>query len=656
MAKKSQKELKRRAEIKKITDNKTKVSKRKELNELSKDELITMLIQQQKHNIQLEKLLEKDEKELAHKDKVLEETRKKNNQLSKERNELLRQIANAAKKTYSSRDESHKKRKKKKDRKPADSVDSSSDQTEQKNTETAADDTTSGSDEQKKDSADQKKKKKVKHTKHDKSKDSRLPVKKRLLKDDPNLRSCPKCGHKMLLIGYRRVHTQKEIIPAQACIVETWTPVYYCPQCKKGTQSTVVMDNGPVVPIPGTTATSAVLLAWIIMMKFIFHLPYTRIEKQLKMTGDLRTTESLMSRHIIECSSRYFIQIVDYLIRQLRDREIVASDDTTCQVMREEGKKNTSTSRFWVFTTIPGAENPIKIVVYTPDRKQERPAEVLGEDFDGFLPCDCYAGYNVLQKAALAYCWVHLRREFLEAVPEPLKKKFNGSICDEAVRKIDAIFHMDHQIQESGTRDERKERRTNELKPLIDDFFIWLRKQKTENPAVKKAINYALNHEDGFKTCLKDPDIPLSNNVSERMVAPIVLGRKNWLFSGSPWGAMAVGHCYSLIQTAKANGLDPFLYLAYLLTVMPKCRRGEEPHEYTDEELEALMPWNEEVIRTCTPSETSGTLTEMCEKIQELSGFELCEDFDAEIKRRKSAYKQLYKDNMSGNGSKITSL
>jgi len=206
------------------------------------------------------------------------------------------------------------------------------------------------------------------------------------------------------------------------------------------------------------------------------------------------------------------------------------------------------------------------------------------EGFDGYLQADGYAGYEQVD-ATLIGCMAHARRKFVEAqTAEPKNKSGRANL---AINKIAKLYRIEKEIKDLSA-DEKKDFRQENSIPLLNEFKEWLDKsiqQVLPKSAIGKAIQYSLNQWDKLSGYIKSGDINIDNNRAERAVKPFVIGRKNWMFCNTASGANASAILYSLIETAKANGLTPFNYLMYLLEELPK-----QP-----EDLDYMMPWNVEL-------------------------------------------------------------
>lgn len=209
---------------------------------------------------------------------------------------------------------------------------------------------------------------------------------------------------------------------------------------------------------------------------------------------------------------------------------------------------------------------------------------------------DAYSGYSNLTGTTSCLCWAHIRRKFVEALP-PDAKQTEGSLANEGVAYCNKLFELEAQLT-SHTAEERKEQRLVQEKPVLDAFWSWVEAGKGKVLPKSKpgeALKYARNHKQELLNYLQDGSCVISNNLAENSIRPFTVGRKNWLFSGSPRGATASAAIYSIVETAKANGLSPYKYLVYLLQQLPAVAFRQQP-----ELLDAYLPWSPAVQQHCT--------------------------------------------------------
>ncbi|MGB6891499.1 MAG: IS66 family transposase, partial [Xanthobacteraceae bacterium] len=273
------------------------------------------------------------------------------------------------------------------------------------------------------------------------------------------------------------------------------------------------------------------------------------------------------------------------LLTALKGSAKLFADETTAPVL-DPGRGRTKLGQLWAYArddrSWRGTDPPAVVYVYAPDRKAERPISHLA-GFKGILQVDGYAGYRVLAERGdvqLAFCWSHVRRRFYElaaAGPAP--------IASEALERIAGLYAVEKDIR-GRSADERRAMRQDRSRPIVDELEPWLRaklaliSQKTK---LAEAIRYALSRWDGLTRFLDDGCIEIDSNVVERSIRPIALNRKNALFAGSDGGGEHWAVIASLIETCKLNGVDPYAYLA---DVISKIVNGH-PNSRIDE----LLPW-----------------------------------------------------------------
>lgn len=239
-----------------------------------------------------------------------------------------------------------------------------------------------------------------------------------------------------------------------------------------------------------------------------------------------------------------------------------------------------------------GKTVPIILYDYQSSRSGDNAVHFL-KVFHGYLHTDGYSGYNKLENITRCGCWAHLRRKFVEAIPD---RKGNASRTAAEIGRdyCDRLFHIEKQMKQLSAED-RYSKRLELEKPVLDAFWCWLDTvQMLKGSALGKAVTYAKNQKPYMENYLLDGRCALSNNVAENAIRPFTVGRKNWLFADTPKGAAASAAIYSIIETAKANGLNVYTYLEFLLMYMPDTDWRNHP-----EDLEDLMPWSQMAQEIC---------------------------------------------------------
>ena len=238
----------------------------------------------------------------------------------------------------------------------------------------------------------------------------------------------------------------------------------------------------------------------------------------------------------------------------------------------------------WLYRTSGDAERSIVLYEYQPSRKHEHPEAFL-KNFTGYLHADGYDGYHALPKnITVVGCWAHLRRKFDEAIKIIELKNREGTDSLRGKRYCDRLFEIEREFA-SLAPEERFEKRQEISRPVMDEFFTWINSLGAlPKTPLGLARHYALSQRKYLERYLLDGRLEISNNRAERSIKPFVIGRKNWLFANTVRGAKTSAVIYSLIETAKENGLVPFDYLARVFRDAPNL---DDP-----ESIKMLLPWN----------------------------------------------------------------
>jgi len=393
------------------------------------------------------------------------------------------------------------------------------------------------------------------------------------------------CGHELLKIG-EEISERVAVIPEQMWVERHIRYKYACRECEGSADEqkpAVRVAPAPPSMIPGSITTAG-LLAFILVNKFVDHLPFYRQEKRFERIGFAISRQD-MSNWTIAVAKR-IAPLIGLFRDQIRAGPVVQMDETPVQVLKEPGRENTQKSFMWLARGgAPGA--PVCLYHYAPTRSAEYPRSVLG-DYSGYLQADGYSAYQTLNREnsqlTLVGCWAHARRKFVEAG----KGSKNSSAAHEGVKKIRKFYEIEKKLRAMNLDDERfLTQRREEIEPVLAELKGWLSKKSTyvvPNSLLGKAVGYALGQWDALAGYLDHPWLTPDNNAAENAIRPFVLGRKNWLFSGSPRGAESSCAIYSVIETAKQNGMNPYAYLYYIFTRVPEIT-GED-------QWEELLPHN----------------------------------------------------------------
>lgn len=279
-------------------------------------------------------------------------------------------------------------------------------------------------------------------------------------------------------------------------------------------------------------------------------------------------------------------------------RSVLCADETTTQVLNEEGKLATSTSYMFVYRTVRGDGDNIIIYDYEASRSGDHPKEFL-EGYHGILVSDAYSGYNKVEDITRCMCNIHALRKYKDAyklLPNNASRKTSDEAI--AIQKYDAIFHKENEIKEKANQlnlygDKRYEyiykRRQKEVKPLFDEFLVWLKtieKRNSGKYAMSKAISYTLNNEKGLTEFLNYGNVPNSNQETEQSIRPFVKSRNRCKFYVSPKGADVSAMIYSLVITAIENRIQPYMYFMYVLEKMKDMDLGDQ------QAIRELLPYS----------------------------------------------------------------
>ncbi|WP_122856666.1 IS66 family transposase, partial [Pseudomonas viridiflava] len=267
---------------------------------------------------------------------------------------------------------------------------------------------------------------------------------------------------------------------------------------------------------------------------------------------------------------------------RLLESRVIHCDETRVQVLKEPDREPSSQSWMWVQTGGP-PDRPVTLFDYSTSRAQEVPTRLL-DGYRGYVMTDDYAGYNALGAQTGVErlgCWAHARRKFVEA--QKVQPKGKSGCADIALNLINKLYGIERDLKEVGDEHRHESRRQNSL-PVLEQLHTWLEKTQPQVNTLGKAISYLASNWSKLERYVEEGYLPMDNNAAERAIRPFVIGRKNWLFSDTPKGATASAQLYSLVETAKANGQEPYAWLRHALERLPTATSVED--------YEALLPWN----------------------------------------------------------------
>ena len=409
-----------------------------------------------------------------------------------------------------------------------------------------------------------------------------LPEEEVLLELPEDQLVCGKCGGKMKPIGKKFLRHEMQIIPKQIKLLAYYAVTYACDSCEKDTGFAHIVTVKPPVPLMKHSLASPSTVAYIMTQKYVDGLPLARQEKMWAREG-ISLSRATMANWVIQCSQSWLKPLYKHMKQELLIHSVIHADETVVQVLKEDGKPATSESRMWLYASAALIRHQVRLFEYQPDRSGKRPEAFL-KGFTGALVTDGYQGYNLLTQVTHCGCWSHARRKWREAMPEGATVK--NSKAAVGFQYCNKLFAQERKCAAYKPK-YRQEYRQNKELPLLEEYYAWLKTIHPEKGSkLEEAVRYSLNQKQQLTASLSNGEVPISNNLAENAIRPFTLGRKNWLFCDTTKGAEASAIVYSLVESAKANGVEPFAYLQYVLVQLPYLGKT-----HSHQELESLMPW-----------------------------------------------------------------
>ena len=394
---------------------------------------------------------------------------------------------------------------------------------------------------------------------------------------------CGVCGDALTEYTEEYLTTRLAVIPEKIYKIEYYRKVYKCRNCdKNGIRSNIIKaENKTPAAVIEKGLPDPSLVADIMQRKYQLGEPLYRQEQYWKLRGIYLNRTSL-ANWVIK-GAKWFEPVIGMLRMYSFLEPVLNADETPTRVLKIDGKPSKKKCQMWIVCTGASASKKIALYTYKDSRRKTVVEELLG-DYTGVVQTDGYQSYGI-GKFENAGCHSHLRRKFLDCIPE------GDTTCPSAqiVALIDKAFAFEADAKKAKfNEDQILEMRREKVKPLLDkayEIINTLRPGKGSN--LGTAVTYAKNQKDKLYLFLDDAKVEMSNNLAERTVKPYVINRKNFLFSDTEKGAGASAAVMSIIETAKRNELDVYGYLLYLLTVLPKW--GADP---TDAQIKSVMPWS----------------------------------------------------------------
>ncbi len=407
---------------------------------------------------------------------------------------------------------------------------------------------------------------------------SRKPLPDHLDRHDDVLspgEDCTRCGGKLKTLG-EDVTEELEYVPGRFVVNRIVRPRKACSDCEAIVQSP--LPSRPIErgrPGPG-------LLAHVLVSKYADHLPLYR-QSQIYAREGIDLDRSTMADWVGR-STALLEPLADAIGRMVRRGDALFADDTPVK-MQAPGNKKTKTARVWTYVRDErpwsGSSPPCAWYQFTVDRKGKHPVSHLGS-YKGWVHADGYSGFNGLfgeNKADEMACMTHVRRKFVDVFASQ-----GNAIAEEAIRRIAELYGVEKEARGKAP-DERVALRQARAKPIFDDLEERLHAQLPKisgKSPLAQAIRYALSRMPKARPYLKNGHLELDNNIAERAVKPVAIGRKNWMFAGSEGGGKAMAIAFTLIETAKLNDVDPQAWLTWVLAQIAD-------HKIT--RLDELLPW-----------------------------------------------------------------
>jgi len=403
--------------------------------------------------------------------------------------------------------------------------------------------------------------------------------------------SCPCCGEALHEMS-TQVRQELKIIPAQVVVVKHVQFVYACRRCEReGLSTPIITAPMPERVIPGSLASPSAL-AYVMDQKYVQGLPLYRQEQEFRRMG-IDLSRQTFANWMVIAAERWLTPLYERMHEELVKREILHADETSFQVLQEPGRDAQQESYLWLYRT--GRDGPpIVLFEYQPTRSGQHPRDFLS-GFTGYLHVDGYAGYEKLPGVVLVGCWAHARRKFDEALTALPASARVGSLAQTGLDYCNQLFRVERYIKDGGP-EERMAVRLARSQPILDKFRAWLEENAQHalpQSTLGKAIGYCLNQWEKLINFMKDGRLELDNNSSEQVVKHFVIGRKGWLFANTPKGARASAVIYSIVETARANGLHPRSYLTYLFEQLPNLDLEDQ------NAIDSLLPWSASLPRDC---------------------------------------------------------
>lgn len=399
--------------------------------------------------------------------------------------------------------------------------------------------------------------------------------------------NCPKCGNALHIMS-KEIRKELKIVPAKVSVIEHVSYVYACRNCDKNDTQTPVITAVAPKALVAKSFVSPSVMAYIMSQKFVNAMPLYRQEQELKRLGVLLSRQTL-SNWMVK-GAALLQPLADKMKEELLEKEVLHADETTLEVLCEPDRPAQTNPYMWLYRT-SGCDKPIVLYDYQKGRSGRYAKDYL-QGFSGYLHTDGWGGYHQLEpEVTLCGCWSHAKRKFNEAL-EVCTDKSTANPQVIGLAYCQKLFEVE-KMAEGKPFNERLKIRLEQSEPIVEDFYRWVEKQRGKTlpqSLLGKALQYAINQKKYLLSFLKDGRIEMSNNRAERSIKPFVIGRKNWLFCNTPGGAKSSAVIYSIVETAKENGLNPYEYLKFVF---------EQLQTKQSVYISDLLPWSDKTPQSC---------------------------------------------------------
>ena len=423
-----------------------------------------------------------------------------------------------------------------------------------------------------------------------------------VIEHDIEDKTCSKCGGQLHLMN---VIERKElvVIPRKVKLLIHKIYEYGCRNCEKNDDCGIIKAPGPQL-LFDKSPVSIETVGYLMDMKYNLGVPLKRIESAMKVEGII-FPRNTYARWMIETAKKYLMVIYDHLHKKLLDHDLIMADETHYRIYGEKGKKRLGKTYIWIYRTGPYVKHPIILYQYDGGRNGNIPKSFLTE-YSGYLLTDDYSGYNKVTNVTRCLCHAHSRRKYVENIKGKGKNVHEDMPEIKIVEMYKKVFEADKKLSEKYQDNYAKirELRNQDLnengedisvKAKLDDLYKYLEKLYDEvmpGSPLYQALSYSISNKEWLYNFLDDGRIPLTNNLTELSVKPVINVRKSAIFFGSPDGARSSACILSLIQTAKENGISPYRYICTVLKYMVERKDDSGNININEDELESLMPWN----------------------------------------------------------------